>query len=507
VPVSRDNARQITEGPYAMNHTNTTWTSELLDRMQYEADPLADSTIAAILGPWQRPHVSATRAELLEENASRWELLAAVSRVFDDWKDNTSVERWVARPDTPAEVAVAIDAYLRAAASGLPAWADPAKIARAEALFMDFGVLSCLLLFCSSLPECYVIPDLSQALYVTGQLEKHTEYRIRATAAMIFPVMMHGGLTRPEGGGIAQVLKVRLIHATIRHLILRGTPEDALAVVGDRRKVPDGLVLPPLAAPEGEGTTQHATHHAMHHALFAHGWNVGKDGLPCNQEELAYTLLTFHYVCLRGLRTLGLGLRREDEEAYLHAWNVMGHVLGIRDDLMAHTMEDAEALFQQIQARGRADPFAPDPRPQLGRALMQTMENLIPLRLAKPLPTLLTRHLCGRATAGDIGIEGDVSWLSKTLFVLGLALVQAIDGTVRLVFRNFSISRFLTRLIGRRFMAGVLMDQTRPLKLPEHVTGQAHAVMQSWHRDPKAPRWMNVLEHKLTAPGRAPARQ
>jgi hypothetical protein len=78
---------------------------------------------------------------------------------------------------------------------------------------------------------------------------------------------------------------------------------------------------------------------------------------------------------------------------------------------------------------------------------------------------------------------------------------------VRLVFREFSISRFLTRLIGRRFMAGVLMDQTRPLKLPEHVTGQARATMQGWHRDPKAPRWMNVLEEKLMAPPGAPARQ
>ena len=480
-----------------MHVTNTARPNELLDRMQYEADPLADSAIAAILGPWQGVHASATRDELLADNADRWKLLAALTKVFDDWKDNASIEQWAPGADTPPEVARAIEAYLRAA-PGRPTWADPAKIARAEELFIDFGVLSCLLLFCSSLPECYVIPDLSQALYVTGQLDKHTEYRIRATAAMIFPVMMQGGLTRPEGGGIAQVLKVRLIHATIRHLILRGTPEEALAVVGDRRKVPDGHVLPSLAALQG------AT--AMHHALFAHGWNVGKDGLPCNQEELAYTLLTFHYVCLRGLRKLGLGLQREDEEAYLHAWNVMGHVLGIRYELMAHTMEDAEALFKQIQARGRADPFTPDPRPKLGRALMQTMEQLIPLRVAKPVPKLLTRHLCGRATAKDIGIDSEVSWVSKTLFVLGLAIVRAIDGTVRLVVRDFSISRFITRLLGRKFMAELLMDATRPLKLPEHVTSRAQTMMQRWQRDPKAPRWMNTLEQKLMTPN-APARQ
>jgi hypothetical protein len=197
---------------------------------------------------------------------------------------------------------------------------------------------------------------------------------------MIFPVMMEGGLTRPEGGGIAQILKVRLIHATIRQLLLRGRPEDAAAVVGERRRQADVHVLPPLAARE--------TRKAMHHALFAHGWNVGRDGLPCNQEELGYTLLTFHYVVLRGLRRLGLGpaaRRRGGVPARLER---DGSRAGIREDLMAHTMADAQALFARMQARGRADPLAPDPRPLLGRALMRSMETLIPLRVAKPIPTL-----------------------------------------------------------------------------------------------------------------------
>jgi hypothetical protein len=478
---------------YRMTNNNAAGGDDVLDRMQFEADPLADRTVDAILGPWTGVHAATTHAEMVDAHARQWALLAAVNRVFEDWKDNAGIAAWTPRPDTPPEVARAVGAFLREA-PGLPAWADPAKIARAEALFMDQGVLSCLLLFCASLPECYVIPDLSQALHATGQLEQHTEYRIRATAAMIFPVMMEGGLTRPEGGGLAQVLKVRLIHATIRHLILRGRPEDAAAAVGDRRRQPDVLVLPPLAA------RPHAK--AMHHALFAHGWNVGKDGLPVNQEELAYTLLTFHYVVLRGLRRLGLRLPRADEEAYLHAWNVMGHVLGIRDDLMAHTMDDAQALFARMQARGRADPFAPDPRPHLGRALMQSMETLIPLRMAKPLPTLLTRHLCGRATARDIGIDGHVSWPSKALFVVLFGLVRAVDAAVRCVVRDFSLTRLVTRVIGRRVMAGMLMDETRPLKLPQHVTGRAQAVMACWHRDPKAPAWVNALERRLTASAR-----
>ena len=64
--------------------------------------------------------------------------------------------------------------------------------------------------------------------------EAHTEHRIRQTAAMVFPVMMRGGLMSPGGTGVAQVLKVRLIHATIRHLVLRGTPPDSIPALPPR---------------------------------------------------------------------------------------------------------------------------------------------------------------------------------------------------------------------------------------------------------------------------------
>lgn len=466
------------------------WSDAALDRMQFEADPLADRAVAALLRPWLGLQGAPAPAGLIESNADQWRRLAAVSKLFEGWTCNASVVDWHAPPGTPPDVAQAVESYLRDA-PGLPAWADPAQIARAEALFMDNGVLSCTLLFCASLPECYVIPDLSQALHCTGQLEAHTEYRIRATAAMIFPVMMDGGLTTAQGAGRAQVLKVRLIHATIRHLILRGTPDETLARLGHARQPAGQAVVPPLPALQGGRD--------MHQALFAHGWDVGRDGLPCNQEELAYTLLTFGYVYLRGMRTLGLKLPDADERACLHAWNVMAHMLGVRDDLMAHTMEAAESLFLRMQKRGRTDRFSPDPRPHLGRALMRTMERMIPLRLAKPFPRLLTRHLCGKHTARNIGIDTEVNLVSRLLFAAALGIIRAIDTVVRLAVPGFSISRFITRLVGRRFMAQVLMDQARPLKLPEPVQRQARAVMQGWRRDPKAPGWMNRLETRLTA--------
>ena len=477
---------------YTTNTTNTA-----LDRMQYRADPLADTTISSILGSWNS---APTATPILATTwQAQWQKLAAVSQIFVQWPDNRSINDWQPGVGIPPEIDAPLQKYTLASRQ-LPDWADYKKIEHAEALFMDYGVLSVTMLFCSSLPECYVIPDLAAVLHTTGQLEMHTTYRVRSTGAMIFPVMMKGGLTAPDGGGVAQVFKVRLIHATIRNLILRGSPEAAMTALGagdSGHYAIDAGVVPPLAAISEPGN--------MHHALFVHGWQTGALGLPCNQEELAYTLLTFSYVFLRSMRKLGLALSPPDEEAYLHSWNVAGHMLGIERELMAETMEEAETLFARMQARARADrnkqPRTSDSRPALGNALMQSMASVIPLSAAKFFPVLLTRFLCGSATSKDLGLSSAVPLLSRLLFTGGMFFVRAIDALVRLVFPEFSIARFLTRVLGYHLITKLMMDQTRPLKLPQHVQDGIDTMLVRWGDDPKAPRWMNAIEDHLTVKG------
>jgi len=433
------------------------------------ADPAADDTVARMLAGADGP------AELSER-------IAAINRELARWQTNGGLACWQPGPDLDPRAADALLDYL-AACQHLPAWADPAAIARAETLFMDMSMLSCTLLFCASLPECYVLPDLSAVLHAAGQLEAHTDYRVRSTAAMIFPVMLAGGLTTPAGGGVAQALKVRLIHATIRYLILRGAPRDAMG----------GAPVPPLA-PAGGG---------MYHTLYAHGWDTSVNGLPCNQEELAYTLLTFSYVFVRGLRTLRLGLAPADEEAYLHTWNVLGHVLGIERSLMAETMAQAQQDFDAMQARGRLLVRLPDPRPLLAADLMKAMENEIPIRLLKPIPTLLTRLLCKGDATRDLGLDARVPLLARAVFALGLVAVRCVDAVARVFLPGFSISRMLTRALGQRLVTHFLLDQTRPLRLPDALLNEVNDATATWRTDPTAPRWMGRVEARLA--GRAPA--
>jgi ER-bound oxygenase mpaB/B'/Rubber oxygenase, catalytic domain len=447
----------------------------------FASDPLADATIAKILGPWSSVSANTSAEEIIATNAANWQRIAQINRVIAAWTDNAALDNWSSLEGSVDQSIIGELKTYVATAKILPTWADEKKIARAEALFMGYGTLSVTILFCASLPECYVVPDLASVLHATGQLQQHTDYRLRATGAMIFPVMMPGGLTDVNGGGIAQVLKVRLIHATIRNLILRRSPTEALAAfAAENEQESAGVVKPHVAL-----TSQSQS---MHHTLFALGWNLKRKGLPCNQEELAYTLLTFGYVYLRSMRRLGLALNREDEEAFLHAWNVMGHVLGIDRALMPDTMREAEARFIEIQIRGHNNPVLPDPRPKLGEALMNAMEQLIPLNFLKGIPVLMTRHLCGSFASQAIGVDERVGLLSRIVFAVFVAVTRTIDTVLRWLVPEFSLARLFTRMLGDKLMYQLLMDQSRPLKLPVHLLTRMQNMLDYWHNNVPLPK-------------------
>jgi hypothetical protein len=180
--------------------------------------------------------------------------------------------------------------------------------------------------------------------------------------------------TDPErarpGEGIRCCQKVRLMHAAIRHLLLAD----------------DG----PVGAPDHLGSKLAAQH-----------WNKAL-GLPLNQESMAYVILTFSYVGLRGLDTLGVALTSEQREAYIHAWTVIGHVMGVRDELLAHTFVDAEFLFKKIKGR-QIGPSADGKA--LTEALIAWMSNTMPHPF-KGFPKELVCELLG-PDAAVLGVRLD----------------------------------------------------------------------------------------------------
>ena len=348
------------------------WTDAVLDAMREEMDPIADKVVEAIYASGD---------------------LDGVNRLLMHLVRNDS-------PPSPA-VTTLVDEYFANTAT-LPAWADPAQIEIAEGLFSEHGLLGTAILCCASLPECYLDQRDVPVLASTQQLERHVYRRIWETSHMVITVMQPGGMApvpalatvtvpararrkrtvvatttaaagpdraRP-GEGIRCCQKVRLMHAAIRHLLLAD----------------DG----PVGAPDHLGRKLAAQH-----------WNKAL-GLPINQESMAYVILTFSYVGLRGLDTLGVALTGAQREAYIHAWSVIGHVMGVRDELLARNFVDAEFLFKKIKRR-QIGPS--DDGKALTGALIAWMSNTMPHPF-KGLPKELVCELLG-PDAAVLGVRLD----------------------------------------------------------------------------------------------------
>jgi ER-bound oxygenase mpaB/B'/Rubber oxygenase, catalytic domain len=308
----------------------------------------------------------------------------------------------------------------------LPAWADTAKIKQGQQIFEEWGFLIILCLFCASLPASYAAANGVKVLHTTARLDTDARRRVMETGQFLMDVLAVGGLD-DEGKGRRAIQKVRLMHAAVRHLI--------------------------------EARNQRTP------GMWHHEW-----GKPINQEDLAGSLLTFSYVVAEPLVRLGVRLSAEEVDAYLHLWNVIGHLQGVSDELLARDVSDATALVDTIRRRQfRASPEGQE----LTRALLDLLDELTPLhRFDDTIPPLI-RHLIGDETA-------DLLLVPKSH--LG-ALVRAADwgfahifGEVERDLVHDQLMSDLARPLAREVVRGIFAlergGERAPFDIPDHLAGR-----------------------------------
>lgn len=282
---------------------------------------------------------------------------AAIADVFHSGKVdavNKVMKTLVRNDGVPArKLPRAVRVYLDAT-DDLPEWADPERIVVGERFFELHGPFCVLALATASLPACYAMRGGVQVLALTARLHTDPVRRIGETAQMTLHAMSAGGLA-PGGAGIRDAQKVRLMHAAVRHLALASDDWD----------------------PE---------------------W-----GTPVNQEDLAFTLLTFSVVVLDSIRKLGRTFSEEEAEAYFHCWNFVGHVLGVDRRLIVDTIADSRRLWARITERN----WGPSPEgTQMTEALIGAMEHATPGALFDGFPSYLLRHLGGDELADLLDVRG-----------------------------------------------------------------------------------------------------
>jgi hypothetical protein len=302
-------------------------TRESLEHFRNITDPLADTVITRIIASGHEKQINQVLMTLVRNDSFRTGMFSSFGKEVSDLLDNFIETSGV-----------------------LPVWADKKLIARGEKLFELYGPNVFMLLNVSSLPMCYCCGNGAQVLYDTGRLLVSSgnvdplARRLMETAQMIVNVLSPGGLTA-NGSGVVTIQKVRLIHASIRYF--------------------------------------------LKHGQAGNPWNAGELGEPINQEDLAGTLMSFGPVILAGLKKLGVKLSTDDTNAWMHCWNITGHLLGIDETLLPDTYEEGFTLACDILSH-QAQPS--EGGRELTQSCIRFMHKMIPGNAFDQVPAYLMSY-------------------------------------------------------------------------------------------------------------------
>ena len=295
-----------------------------------------------------------------------------------------------------------------------PGWVDEEKLRRGFELWQEHMAGCVLVLFTHSLPACYISKGIAILLCRTQRIEKQ-EYlaqRMYETGFLMKDVMDEGGLKIIEDTGAMHTAwfaaAVHKIRPDLNFELGRCLNPHWLDAAGRSHSYWDLLGDPKIrhefwtqrqifeehrGAVPGEYSASELGSHSFQHLfrdciqrdvdfrgrrLWGRGFvaatkvrylhasirymvlrgrspdDVQEYGQPINQEDLAYVLLTFGYLIPLGMEKLGAIVSREEKEAFLHCWKVVGYIMGVGEDLLTDDWDDAKYLYEKIKNRRKA---------------------------------------------------------------------------------------------------------------------------------------------------------
>jgi hypothetical protein len=231
----------------------------------------------------------------------------------------------------------------------VPFWVDRDRCNLGGATFlrcrMGFAVLAML-----ALPIIYSWPAGNKPLALSGQLVHRASQRLKDTTRYVFAVCQPDGLGR-FSEGFAMTVRVRLIHAQVRRLLLDS----------------------------GQ-------------------WRSEVWGAPINQCHMAGTNVMFSVGVLDGLTRFGYHFERLEREGLVHLWRYAGYLLGIDHELLIADEFEGQRLLDLMFA---FEPQPDDDSRALVDALMQTSFTYVRNFKAGRLCSVNLCYGLSRALIGD----------------------------------------------------------------------------------------------------------
>jgi hypothetical protein len=242
----------------------------------------------------------------------------------------------------------------------VPPWVDWDALDKGGELLMRAGVAGGMVLGARSIVLGYTSPGGNKPLVFSGRLKEQAARRLNETSRFVQAVCRPGGMKR-HGDGFSITIKVRLMHAEVRRMILRSGR-----------------------------------------------WDSDRWGAPINQHDMSATTLLFSLVVLDGLRQLGIHISPEEAESYMQLWRYVGWLIGCDRELTPAGELGAIQLAELISAT--QGPPDEDSR-ALCQALLRapfttakTPEEQRRARLQNQLGEGLVRAFLGDEVASALGV-------------------------------------------------------------------------------------------------------
>ena len=376
--------------------TNTTkWSLEFLESMRQVTDPLADKVVATIIESGYEEKINEAFYSLVRNSG-----FSPADFAF-----------------LPQEVRDAVVSYFENSAA-LPEWADQDLMKIGEDVFSLHGPEIALILNVKSLPLCYACSKGAQVLYMTGRLTERTgsidqlARRLMETSQMIINALAPNGMA-PGGNGIITIQKVRLIHASIRYFL-------------------------------------------QHPKFNPQGWDVQHYGLPINQEDMAGTLMSFAPLVLDGLDQLNIKLTPSQKQGYMHAWKVIGYLMGVNEKFLVDTFEEGWDLGVTIMRHQAAES---EHGKALTSACIDFLTSILPGNIFDSVPEYMIWYFVqdiskaidldlGKALGVENGhhIKNDIVFKICELFFVEVSKADS----------HSKVIAELTKLINRKLLNGFL---------------------------------------------------
>jgi hypothetical protein len=243
-------------------------------------------------------------------------------------------------------------------ARSLPSWADGGKLASAVQFNKKRGLYLGLLYGLSSGMMSTAIPHEARAVYYSKG-GANMKDRVSKTAKLGYDV---GSLNafRPDGEMIVTAVKTRLVHAAVRHLL----PQSP-------------------------------------------GWSTMSDeSVPISQRDMLVTWHSLPTNVMQHLSAWNVPISTSESEGFLHSWQVTAHMLGIKDEYIPASWEDANAQSRQI-----LDPvLGPTPEGIELADILLSLAAEVDHGATRPFLNAMTRYLVGDRVADWLQIPHEPGW-------------------------------------------------------------------------------------------------